>query len=171
MYERILVPLDGSELAAQVVPYVTEIARNCGSEVVLLQAIERFSSVLGEITGGPASAGMLVVAPSAADYAPIVTEATAQSARQQHEGMVAEAHAYLTGQAGPVGKAGVKYRTEVIVGAPADGILSYARDNSVDLIAMSTHGRGGLGRLVFGSVADAVLRNARLPVLLIPPRA
>src|SRR3972149_1164301 len=51
MYERILVPLDGSELAAQVVPYVTEIARNCGSEVVLLQAIERFSSVLGEITG------------------------------------------------------------------------------------------------------------------------
>jgi nucleotide-binding universal stress UspA family protein len=51
-------------------------------------------------------------------------------------------------------------------GHPADEIVAAARETGADLIAMSTHGRGGLGRLVFGSVAQAVLRHADMPVLL-----
>ena len=51
-------------------------------------------------------------------------------------------------------------------GAPAQEIVAAAREAGADLIAMSTHGRGGLGRLIFGSVAEAVLREAEIPVLL-----
>jgi nucleotide-binding universal stress UspA family protein len=61
------------------------------------------------------------------------------------------------------------YRVEVDlpVGAPAEQILARARATGVDLIAMTTHGRGGLGRLVFGSVAAEVLQKATCPVFIV----
>lgn len=52
----------------------------------------------------------------------------------------------------------------------AEAIVSYADDNNVGLIAIATHGRSGLGRLVFGSVADFVLRESGLPILLVKPK-
>jgi nucleotide-binding universal stress UspA family protein len=63
---------------------------------------------------------------------------------------------------------GVSVRTEVVSGAPPDVILDVADAEHVDLVVMSTHGRSGLGRLVYGSVAESVLRGSRIPVLLIP---
>jgi nucleotide-binding universal stress UspA family protein len=61
---------------------------------------------------------------------------------------------------------GVRVTTEVRSGDPAQEIVAAAREAGADLIAMSTHGRGGLGRLIFGSVAEAVLREAEIPVFL-----
>jgi len=61
---------------------------------------------------------------------------------------------------------GVKAETFVGEGSPSDVILDLARQQGADLIAMTTHGRGGLGRLVYGSVSDAVLRHSTVPVLL-----
>jgi nucleotide-binding universal stress UspA family protein len=58
-----------------------------------------------------------------------------------------------------------------LVGAPPELILDTAKAENVDLIVMSTHGRSGLNRLLYGSVAEAVLRGAHLPVLLIPFKA
>jgi nucleotide-binding universal stress UspA family protein len=58
-----------------------------------------------------------------------------------------------------------------IAEGPAPAILAYARRHDVDLIAMSTHGHGGLRRLVLGSVADKVLRGANVPILLYRSRA
>ena len=63
----------------------------------------------------------------------------------------------------------VKVSAEVADGSPAHVILEIARSHDVTVIAMSTHGRSGLGRVVFGSVSDAVVRNSHLPVLLIRP--
>jgi nucleotide-binding universal stress UspA family protein len=61
----------------------------------------------------------------------------------------------------------VQTETVILKGAPADGILSYAKESQIDLIVMSTHGRTGLARFVFGSVAESVLRQATCPVLLV----
>jgi nucleotide-binding universal stress UspA family protein len=60
--------------------------------------------------------------------------------------------------------------TVVTDGRPADEILNYATDNKVDLIIMSTHGRSGVSRWFFGSVAEKVIRHATVPVLISPPR-
>ncbi len=58
-------------------------------------------------------------------------------------------------------------RSEVQTGSPAERIIDYARENDIDLIALSTHGRLGIGRWVFGSIADKVAHASHKPVLLI----
>ncbi len=78
---------------------------------------------------------------------------------------------YLEAHAGALVSEGVDVATAVPAGAPAPAILGEVRARSVDLIVMSTHGRSGLGRWLYGSVADRVLRRAGVPVLLVPPNA
>jgi len=74
---------------------------------------------------------------------------------------------YLTAIAAELRAKGLRVDTQVRVGTNAvEEILAGARDVGADLIAMTTHGRGGLGRLLFGSVAEAVLRQADIPVFL-----
>jgi nucleotide-binding universal stress UspA family protein len=79
-----------------------------------------------------------------------------------------QAEAYLTRIQQHWLTAGVPIRTVVTFGAPPELIVTVAQEQQVDLIVMSTHGRTGFSRLVYGSVAEAVLRGAHLPVLLLP---
>jgi len=65
---------------------------------------------------------------------------------------------------------GIAARTHVVEGETAETILKYAKEADISMICMSTHGRSGLGRTILGSVADEVLRNSHLPVLLIRPQ-
>ncbi len=82
---------------------------------------------------------------------------------------VTACEAYLGGVAERLGAEGVgNVRTSVWEGDPVGAILKAARFRKVDLIVMTTHGRSGLGRLAVGSVAEAVLRRTRTPVLVIP---
>jgi nucleotide-binding universal stress UspA family protein len=84
----------------------------------------------------------------------------------------AEARQYLERAAGPLRARGLPVQTEVVINRPAPlAILDVARARAVDLIALETHGRGGLARLVLGSVADKVLRGASTPVLVYRPLA
>ena len=84
--------------------------------------------------------------------------------------VVREAESYLEGVAERMRAAGVAdVQTSVWYGAPGEAIVEAARVREIDLIVMSTHGRSGLGRLVFGSVAETVLRGATTPILLIRP--
>jgi nucleotide-binding universal stress UspA family protein len=83
---------------------------------------------------------------------------------------VREAEEYLEAVAGRTRKAGsAKVETHVWYGPPAASIIEAARVMKVNLIVMSTHGRGGLGRLILGSVAESVLRGTRTPILLLRP--
>ncbi len=82
----------------------------------------------------------------------------------QHE----EAEAYLFSVKLRWQAAGVPMRGQVLSGTPPEMIVAFAKEQGIDLIAMSTRGRSGFSRLIYGSVAEAVLRGARLPVLLIP---
>jgi nucleotide-binding universal stress UspA family protein len=81
-----------------------------------------------------------------------------------------EADSYLRAIADRLRGAGVSVAYEQQVGSAAEVITDRARERGADLIAMTTHGRGGLGRLVFGSVADAVLRSAPCPIFLVRAR-
>ncbi|HEY0601702.1 MAG TPA: universal stress protein [Herpetosiphonaceae bacterium] len=81
------------------------------------------------------------------------------------------AHAYLDKMARELREQGHTIHTEVAVGQPARTILDVAQQHEIGLVALATHGRGGLSRLLLGSVADKVVRGAETPVLLVRPQA
>lgn len=153
MYARILVALDGSALAERVLPHVEALAGAFGSTVILLRATPSLESVVAS-TAAAGPAGALPMEP-ALDPTAIV------EAEQQ------EAIAYLEGVAERLRGQSLMVESVHPQGAPAAAIVEAAREERAELIAMTTHGRGGLRRLVFGSVADEVLRTAACPILLV----
>lgn len=140
MYRRALVPLDGSMIAEAIVPFILEIAGPLDMEVALLRVILPTPPVMVE--GG----GAMVV--------------------DDVEQLRARAEEYLASVAAGLRARSVRATTQVRFGNAVGEILAGAREAEADLIAMTTHGRGGLGRLLFGSVAEAVLRQAEIPVFL-----
>ena len=140
IYKRVVVPLDGSPLAEGMLRFIIDIARPLNLEVALLQVVK--------------------AAP------PYLTETMKALVLENAERSLAEARAYLAGLGEDLSAKGIRVRIEVRGGDPVDEIVACAREIDADLIAMTTHGRSGLGRLLFGSVAEAVLRQAELPVFL-----
>jgi nucleotide-binding universal stress UspA family protein len=153
MFETIIVPLDGSELAEGVLPQATEVARQFGSRIVLVQTVE---SLTQRVAQQPA----LLQGPGAAI-------ASYELLQKAVEGEMAAARSYLSGVRDRLSGQGFKVEAVFREGDAPDAIIALANDEKAGLIAMASHGRGGLGRLVFGSVADAVLRHSNIPVLLV----
>ena len=143
MYEKILVPLDGSALAERAIRHAREIARGARSEILLLQS---------------------VTFPM-----PVVPEAGLIPDDKWLAGAKKEAARYLEGIAAPLREAGMRVRTLLDERPPADAILHVATREEVDLIVMSTHGRGGFSRLLMGSVAESVFRATSRTVMLVKP--
>ncbi|MFQ5846902.1 MAG: universal stress protein [Candidatus Methylomirabilales bacterium] len=141
MYRRILVPLDGSQLAERILPHVETIAKSTGAEVVLLRTTDPRH---GEIAAEAATEG-----------------------RKWLESDQAQAAKYLEGVAKRLKDAGVTTRVEVLVGEPAVEILTAAEHENVDLIAMMSHGATGFNHFDRGSVAEKVLQCTTRPVLMV----
>jgi nucleotide-binding universal stress UspA family protein len=158
VYGKILVPLDGSKLAEAVLPYVQELAQRFDSEVTLIQVIAPLSKLVAETM--PAA-----MEPTGAGAA-VGVEAASEALKAERE----DARTYLDGVVGRLKAQKIKVQAEIAEGTAGDAIVEYAHGHAMDLIAMSTHGRSGLLRLVFGSVADQVLRQAGTPVLLVRSR-
>ena len=148
MFHKILVPLDGSQLAEQALSPAVRLAERFGSQLLLLRVVVA-ERVLPSLP-------LLALRP---EYHPATLD----------NPLVQEAEAYLAGLRLPV--MGVPVERQVLCGAPPELIMAVAAERGVDLIVMSTHGRAGLLRLLYGSVAEAVLRGATVPVLLVPSRA
>lgn len=89
----------------------------------------------------------------------------------QAESQLGSLQRYLVGVAGTLAVAGLSVQPVVTGSDPAHTIIEVARVNDVDLIMLATHGRGGRERLMFGSVADTVVRNCRRPIFMVPVRA
>jgi nucleotide-binding universal stress UspA family protein len=142
MYDRILVPLDGSALAEIVFPYAIELARKFNLEVVLIHIADRKDSESLRLP-----------------QAYVDRTADAIKRKVADDPKERSANAQLT--------RGTKVSSEVVVGSPAEEILRYADEHDIDLILMATHGRSGISRWVMGSVADRVLRSSHIPVLLV----
>lgn len=140
MYKRAVVALDGSPVAEAIVPFILEIAGPLDMEVVLVRVNRPIP--------------------------PEVIEGSRHVIVEDAEASRVDAEEYLAPMAVELRRKGVRVRTQVRRGQPAEEIVQAAREIDADLIAMTTHGRSGLGRLLFGSVAEAVLRESRLPVFL-----
>ena len=91
-------------------------------------------------------------------------------AQAERDALLASGTRYLAGISTRLTQQSIKVSSEVVEGTPGTAILDYANKHDISLIAMSTHGRGGLGRLVYGSVANSVLRHSDVPLLLIRQR-
>jgi len=149
VFNKILVCLDGSKTAEQILPYVEAQATQFVSTVALLQVVT---------ISGPALAG--------AGAAPLPGEIIVEQLKVEEE----DATKYLNGIAESLEAKGIE--TEVVVKQGVqigEEIINYARQNSIDLIAIATHGRTGIGRAVFGSIADHLLHHSSLPMLVIKP--
>lgn len=137
---KALIPLDGSPAAEAILPFMLEIAGPLDVEVVLLRVVQ--------------------------PIAPQVIEGSRHVLTEDVEGRRIDAEEYLAPLAVELRAKGVRAQCRVRRGEPADEIAATAREERVDMVAMTTHGRSGLSRLLFGSVAEAVLRKAELPVFL-----
>lgn len=157
MYERILVPLDGSKLAQQALPYARAWASAKSAKVELLEVIaplEEFAK------------------PEVDDYAAVGPGALGDPWPAPHEwSLIAEhfrnkAWLQLADSAAMLGDA-VEVSSKVLVGDAAEAIITEADRQPETLIAMATHGRSGIGRWLLGSVTDKVVRHANHPTLVI----
>jgi nucleotide-binding universal stress UspA family protein len=146
MYERILVPLDGSELAECVLPHVEAIAKGCAVQsVVFLRVVEPFYLPTAYYGSGF----------SVDDIKRIDSENKAS------------AENYLSQLVGRTTYDGVTIQSEVMSGKAPESIAEYAAKSEADLIIIATHGRSGISRWMWGSVAQRVLRSACVPVLMV----
>jgi nucleotide-binding universal stress UspA family protein len=143
MYQRILLPLDGSEMAEQALPHAVALAEHFGAELVLLRILEPFPPVRGM---------------SAADLAAI---------RQQTNEWTQE---YLDRLTADLRDRAIVIETAIVEGNPGVVVTQYAEANRMDLIVMCSRGRSGLSRWLMGSVADRVMRGSAVPVLLVKAR-
>ena len=135
--DKVLVPLDGSKLAEQALTKALDVAEGSKPTFLLLRAAEATTWPGGD-------------------------------AAEEQVRVVREAEEYLEGIRAALARRGIrKVETSVWYGPPASAIVEAAQVSKADLIVMTTHGRSGLGRLILGSVAEAVLRGSKTPILLL----
>ncbi len=147
MYKTILVPLDGSEVAEAILPYVEELAKLFGSTVVLLQVME-----LPHLIGLPKGE---------------IYDALPQMTPAEVNQQLSETRRYLDGVVARLDANGINARAVVEYGPVVVTIMRAARQEEASLIAMASHGRGGLADVYYGSVAAGVLQRIDRPLLIV----
>ena len=152
MFERIVVPLDGSRLSTQAIPYATEVGKRFGAEIILVR----------------------VISPSGLAPVPVVQGADNSNSTDiiQKEEIndvddAAYAKRYLINWTQSIKSQGVKVSYEVLVGNPAKAIMQLSEAQQASLIVMMSHGKGAFRRAIMGSVADEILRHSSIPVLIV----
>jgi len=150
-YRRILVPLDGSELAEQIVPYIKALIRPNQTRVHLVSVLAagRVDRTVTLLTSHPPG---LQLATTALEYVQV------------------QLQSYLRSVAAALREQGAVVHVDIRRGSPADAVLTCAVEIEADLIGMTTHGSSGPSRWVYGSMAGKVLQGAHSPVLLVRPK-
>jgi nucleotide-binding universal stress UspA family protein len=146
MYKKIMVPLDGSKLAECVFPHLETIVKCDSPEVIVVQAVEPLSVPYGREVSQ-------------------FTSLEQVKAFETHQKV--EAEKYLKKIVARLRKTGVKAKAEVIYGKAGEALGDYANKNDIDLVIIATHGRSGISRWVWGSVADRLVRSVCVPVLMV----
>ena len=150
MFKRILTPLDGSTLSEGILPYVRALAPALGARVELLQTHPNMTYELEQLED--------------AEQASITAALEPVQLRLQHQ-----SEGYLSKVASELKELGVETGIDVRFGPPAASIVEEAEQVEGTLIAMSTHGRAGVGRWIMGSVTDRVLHTTMTPLLVVHP--
>jgi nucleotide-binding universal stress UspA family protein len=145
MYHKILVPLDGSKRAEKILPHVEELALRYKAKIIFLQVIEN-------------------------KIAPTTEGAFIYFTDQEFEQAKKQAETHLAGIQGEFREKNIECQKRVTFGPVVEGIISMAAKEGVDLIALASHGRGGLSRVFYGSVAAGLLHRVDRPLLIIRSR-
>lgn len=145
MYKKILVPLDGSKRAEKILPHVEDLAAHYKAKVIFFRAIQYF-------------------------YAAAVEGSFTEFNEIDFNTHMKKAESYLKGVMKKLRKKNIKTQMVVTMGPAVERIIEMADEKNVDLIAMTSHGRGGLTRVFYGSVAAGVLNRADRPLLVIRSR-
>ena len=141
----VAVPLDGSKMAETVLPHVERLAGLLSLEVVLLRVVR-----------------MVPWAYGAHERVPMDTTEIEAALELEAKEYLASVEARFTAK-------GIRCRTEVLHGVPWDKIVNFSGKTDDMMVAISTHGRSGITRLVLGSVADMLIRSLETPVLVVRP--
>lgn len=145
MFKHLLVTLDGSPRAEAVIPHAMDIAKAMGAEITLLRVVDAANSDWGE-------------------RGAIGKALTVTSIKSTY---VDQATSYLRRVAEQVGQSGITAHAMVKHGQAAKVIVATAKEADADAIVMATHSRRGINRVMFGSVAEEVLHESHLPILLV----
>jgi nucleotide-binding universal stress UspA family protein len=180
MYNKVLVPLDGSDLAELALPHLVEIAAGCHvADVFLVSATEHLKGrVAGAWLAEENSAREIHAAP---DTSPLLIGSSYSGALYSSDNsrlknvpadmgrMAKTALNYLIKKSAELETKGFHVELRVLVGNPADEIIAFAREQQIDLIVMSASNKSGLGRWDTASIADKVVKDCDIPVLLVKP--
>lgn len=150
MYKKVLVPLDGSELAECALSHVKNLVQDgAAEEIIILNVFNPYFPMFEE--------------KDFSTYGDM--NATREKIRNDSIKYLADVESRLDSE-------GIKVKTLMLTGnRPAEIISEYARDNDINLMVISTHGYTGLKKLMFGSVALEILHSSHVPVLLIRPES
>ena len=177
MYKRIIVPLDGSELAECVLPHVENIAKAMDTEeVILITVMERVVNLTPKNThekpSSPPEEYLADVAFSDRPYTGRRFEFDASLKIPVVTGkMLKQGQRYLAKIAEGLSKKGVKTGIVVLMGEAAEQIVDFAIEEKAELIIMASHGRSGFSRWAMGSVAEKVFHGSSVPILLVKAKA
>ena len=152
MYKKIMVPLDGSDLAECVLPHLGYFVENSlAQNIILIRVVEPIPTKFrGSYVTGDTHSEMIET-----------------NAKTVEDSRKADALEYLQAVMRKIKTGNVNVQTEVIIGRVADCLIDYAEENQVDLILIATHGRSGISRWVRGSIADRILTGSRVPVFMV----
>lgn len=142
---KVLIPIDGSDFSLQVLPQVMRFLKPGETELVLLRVEPEQSTSQAEEPG----------------FEPITVYAD-----QAEASLRAEFEREMLPQLHHLQAAGYQTAAEVRFGEPTQEIEQFIADENVDMVAMTTHGRTGLRRMLYGSVAEHVLHHSAVPVFL-----
>ncbi len=143
MYKTILVPLDGSKRAEAILPHVEDLAQHNNARVILLQVVEAPYADIGPY-----------------GIVPALDQPT-------YERETRDAEAYLAAVQNRLRQQGIDAQVRITHGTAVGQIIAIAGQEGADLIAMASHGRTGLARVFYGSVAAGVLHAVDRPLLLV----
>jgi nucleotide-binding universal stress UspA family protein len=152
MFKKIMVPLDGSELAECVLPHVESFMRDCQINTIVFVRVVEPAPVA--YRGVPETGDL--------DYGKIQ-----ENSKMIEEERKSNAEKYLKEVVNRLKQNEVEFKTEVLIGKAADSLIDYSEVNDIDLIIMATHGRSGIGRWIRGSIAERILRASLAPVLMV----
>jgi len=145
---RILVPIDGSEPATHAIDLSLRLAKHTGAEIVFCHCVD--------VAGA--------VAASSNPYMVTDVQSLVDALREESKSLLASASALASAN-------GSANTTLELAGPPVSAILEFLRDRNIDAVVIGTHGRRGVSRLFLGSTAEGVIRNANVPVFVVPPTA
>jgi nucleotide-binding universal stress UspA family protein len=176
MYNKVVVPLDGSKLAETALPHVEEIARGCSiPEILLVSVTERIKARVrqDQIFESPPGKGVdTSIHIEAGGQAGVLFTTPSPGIQEIPIGlgkMAKTAYDYLCKVSRQLEDKGFRNRINILAGKPAEEIIRFAEEQGADLIIMASRGKGGLNRWDMSNIADRVIKTAKAPVLLVKP--